>query len=285
MEEGAPWGRCISILGGGLTNPIVVSKAKPNEAMGVTDTISAVEAIKGVGEYEKRAPGGIKNLRALFRFNVKSYAHVLLRPNALPSGVETLGQLLAKKPALRWAFKIRGSGDEILARRLFEAYGVTYNDLKLWGGDVSFNNPSDISNLMIDGHVDATIAIVRAPASYVLDMDASIPGLVWLRIEDDKLDFLVREYGYTKEIHPIENYSTLKEPFPTVAFDHVVFVQEAMNEDLAYGLTKVVLKDPDRIRKSIPAMATFDPSVAWRDTGFPLHPGAERAYRELGLMK
>lgn len=273
------------ILGGSFTNPAEVSRATdPNAVMGIADSIAAYEAWTGTGEYEKRAPSGLKNLRALYKFNVKSYGHVIARPEAVPEGIETLGDLLALKPALRWAFKIRGSGDEIFAGRLLKEYGVTYDDLKAWGGNVSFNNPVDIASLLIDGHADITIAIVRAPASYILDMDASIPSLKWLKIEDNILDSMIR-YGYTREIHPAEYYSTLKEPFNTTAFDHIVFVQKDMDEELAYNLTKIVLEDPERIRKAVPALGAFDPKVAWRDTGFPLHPGAERAYRELGLMK
>lgn len=273
------------ILGGGFTNPLVVAESPPNEAVGITDTLSAREVQLGVGEYAGRVPQGIKNLRALWRFNVKSWGHILARPGVVPEGIETFGEFLATKPNIKLALKIRGSADEIFARRLLECYGLTYDDINSWGGSVSFNNPADISGLMIDGHADVTIAIVRVPASYVLDMDASIKGMKWLALEPETIDRLVEEYGYIRGYHPGADYTTLGKDIPSVAFDHLVFVHEDMDEELAYQLTKVVISDPERVGKAVPALSTFSAAEAPLDTGFPLHPGAERAYRELGLLK
>ena len=72
------------ILGGGFTNPLVVADSAPNEAIGITDTLSAREVQLGAGEYAGRVPQGIKNLRALWRFNVKSWGHILARPGVVP---------------------------------------------------------------------------------------------------------------------------------------------------------------------------------------------------------
>lgn len=47
----------------------------------------------------------------------------------------------------------------------------------------SSNNPSDMSTLMVDGHAELCIATTRTPASYILDMESSMPGLRWLSID------------------------------------------------------------------------------------------------------
>ena len=283
-ERANPGLKVSVILGGSFTNPLVVTKADPNTNVGIADSYNVNASIKGSDDYGNRAPGGIKNLRALWRFNVLSWSHVIARPESIPANVKTIGELLATKPKLRIALKARGSGDEILARYMFEAYGYTYQDLEKMGCRISFNNPADISGLLIDGHADLTVAIVRAPASYVLDMDASIKDLKWLAIEKDVVEKMVRQYGYISGFHPMGIYSTLKESSLSLAFDHVVFVHENMSTDLAYRLTKAVLQDPDRV-KSIKALTPFDPKVVWQNTGYPLHPGAEKAFRELGFMK
>ena len=103
---------------------------------------------------------------------------------------------------------------------------------------------------MIDGHADVTIAIVRVPAAYVLDMDASIKGMKWLALEPETIDRMVEEYGYIRGYHPGADYATLGKDIPSVAFDHLVFVHEDMDEELAYQLTKVIISDPERVGKS-----------------------------------
>lgn len=272
------------VSGGGFTNPLEVTNAAPNTVIGITDTNTAADAIEGAGRYAERVPDGIKNLKGLWRFNVLSYSHVLARPEAIPEGVTTLGELLEQKPNLDIALKLRGSLDEILAGRLFNSYGYSYEDLEEMGCRVSFNNPSDIANLMIDGHADLTVAIVRTPASYILDMEASIRGLKWLEIEQSIIDDLVDTYGYMEATHPTEPYSSLDKEIASVAVDHFVFVHEDMDEELAYKITKAVMEDPEKV-KSITALKPFDASVVWKNTGFPLHEGAERAFRELGYME
>jgi TRAP transporter TAXI family solute receptor len=284
-EKAIPGLKVSCVLGGSMANVLVVPRAAdPNSQVGIADSISAFTSIKGTGEFATRAPQGIKNLRALWRFNVISYAHVLARPEVVPAGVTSLKDLLAKNPKIRIALKVRGSGDEILFRQMCQYLGYTYADLEKKGARISFNNPADISSLLIDGHADLTVGIVRIPASYVLDMDASIPNLKWLDIGKDVVDKLAKE-GYIAGNHPTGAYSSLKQNnYYTVGQDHIVFVQEKMDTDLVYRMVKAVLADPDRV-KSIAALKTFDAKAACTDTIYPLHPGAEKAFREAGYLK
>ena len=286
-EEANPGLRVSVILGGSATNPLTVHRVDdPNAHAGMADSVSIFGSMAGLDDYAPpRGPtGGVQNLRALWRFNVVSWGHIVARPEVVPAGVTTVGQLLAANPRLRIANKLRGSGDEVYARRLFESYGYTYEDLERMGNRITFNNPADIASIMIDGHADLTVAIVRVPAAYVLDMDASIRDMRWLTIEPEINALLERNYGYIPGAHPADTYSTLRAPFPSVGFDHVVFVHADMDEDLAYRLTKAILTDPDRV-KTIAALATFDTNEAWQNTGYPLHPGAERAFREFGFIR
>ena len=271
------------IHGGSNSNPIAVSRATPGAAVGVTTTILAHEAWNGIGEYADISPEGIRELRALWRFNVLSYGHVLFRDNVLPSGVATLGDLLKANVRLRFDVKERGSGAEAAANRLFESYGLSYQDLQKMGWNLTFSAPSDATSLMIDGHLDGMFNVARVPASVVLDLEASVPGLVWLPIDQENLQYLYEKHGYLIEDHP-DSYSSIDAPFPTLAYDHVVFVHEGMSEELAYRLTKAVLENPEVVHNAVPAMKPFDPQVAGTNTIIPLHPGAERAYKELGFL-
>ena len=170
-----------AILGGSMTNPLkVAATGDPNAAMGWTTLPLARDAMIGDGDYAKRAPDGIKNLRALWRVNNLTWAEFIARPQAVPEGVTTLGEFLAKKPKVHWALKTKGSGAESMTRIVLKLYDLSYEDLQSWGGKVSFNNTSDAAKLIIDGHADVFVNAMPVPASDVLDMDASVKGLKWL---------------------------------------------------------------------------------------------------------
>ncbi|MDI5936216.1 TAXI family TRAP transporter solute-binding subunit [Halomonas kalidii] len=275
-----------AVSGGGTTNPFHISRGAPNEAIGITDTITTADAMAGTGDIGDRAPDGLTNLRALVRLNALSHSAFMIRGSALPDGVTTVGELLDEKPALRWAFFQRGNPGELTGRRFLEAYGVTFDDLKEWGGNVSFNPQAEHSSLMIDGHVDVSMVMTRAPAAFMLDMDASVRDLTWLKIEEEAIDKVIDSYGgYIKVDHPAEFYDSLEEPFVTASVDHVLFVHEDMDEELAYQLTKSVLENASGMRNALKSMSEFYPEEVCHDTGrFPLHEGAERACDELGYL-
>ena len=55
--------------------------------------------------------------------------------------------------------------------------------------------------------------------------------------------------------------------------------------DVVYQFTKVLLSDLGGVRKIHPAFKDFDPKEAVKLGNVPLHPGAEKAYKEAGLLK
>jgi len=283
-KEKIPGLRVTPVLGGGLTNPLNVSKADPNSAVGITATDASVDAVEGVGTFADRAPGGLKNLRALARLNSLSSVAAMAHRSAVPEGVKTLGDLLAKKPALKWALMERKNAGEVAAARLLDAHGISYDDLTNWGGRLSFNPQAGISELMINGQVDATVLFSRVPAAYILDMDASIKDLVWLPFDHDIVEKIVKQYkgGYVASEHPMGHYQSLKEAFLTFGADHILFVHADMDEALAYELTKVILENRNVIINAVPAMANFTQEEACRDPGaLEFHPGAIRACKDL----
>lgn len=282
MRTAVPGLQVSCVLGGARTNPIVIATTKaPNENIGVTDVVTAVEVINGEDEYAARLPGGTKSLRALWRYNVKSWVHILARPEVVPEGVTTFGQLLEKNPKVHIQMKPRSS--ESVGLRLLEAYGLDYNSLRAKGGRLTFNSQNDMSSLMIDGHADLAVSSSRAPAAYILDIEASIPNLRWLAIEENVAKELGDKYGYIVASQPAGDYSSLKEPVSTIAVDHFVFVHEDMDEDLAYELTKAVLQGAEKVQTAVPALRTFSPIEAGLNNPVPLHKGAMRAYAELNL--
>jgi hypothetical protein len=72
---------------------------------------------------------------------------------------------------------------------------------------------------------------------------------------------------------------------PTIAMANTIVASAKVPADVVHDFVKVLLADVNGVRKVHPAFKDFDPRDAVRLANVPLHPGAERAYREAGLLK
>jgi NMT1-like family len=67
--------------------------------------------------------------------------------------------------------------------------------------------------------------------------------------------------------------------------ERTIIVSTAMSEGVAYTITKTINDNAERFRALHASLAEYDPSRGWSQLGVPLHPGAERYYREKGWLK
>ena len=72
---------------------------------------------------------------------------------------------------------------------------------------------------------------------------------------------------------------------PTVVMANTIVANAKVPADVVHDFTRALVSNVDAVRKVHPAFKDFDPKDAVRLSNVPLHPGAERAYREAGLLK
>jgi uncharacterized protein len=71
---------------------------------------------------------------------------------------------------------------------------------------------------------------------------------------------------------------------PSFGVRTVLVTSAGMGDDIVHAMTRSILLNVDDLRRSHPALAGLTPQQMMKDTIVaPLHPGALRAYRELGL--
>jgi TRAP transporter TAXI family solute receptor len=83
---------------------------------------------------------------------------------------------------------------------------------------------------------------------------------------------------------PVGAYGAVERPVPTIAMGTSLGFQASLPDEIAYAITSVICAQPERVRTIHPAAAQFDPRQAPLQPGGPLHPGAERYYREQGWL-
>ena len=206
---------------------------------------------------------------------------------AAETGVKSVAEIFRKKMPIRIGVTKVGSSDENAFRLVMKYYGASYKDIKEWGGRYFHNNYQGIVNLFKDRQIDFFFVNLAYPASAVVDMAMS-RKMRLLPFEPGLTKYLNEEYGFgtgAMATIPKGAYKFLKEDVVTSGMGSVIMVTDEFPEKDAYRIIKILSENTDRLVQIHKSMAVFDPRVGWKDTGAPLHPGAERYYREMGYLK
>jgi TRAP transporter TAXI family solute receptor len=230
----------------------------------------AFGAYNGTGAFEGRAP--VTSLRALASLYVES-VHLVV---AAESGIGQIGDLRGRRVSL----DSLGSGTQIDAHLILEANGLTVDDL-----DAQFIKPEQSSRKMAAGELDAFFIVAGYPTPSVLEMTRDhAAGL--LPIDGPAIDELIEAYPFfSRDIIPAGVYPDVPTT-PTLGVVAQWLVHENLDEELAYGVTAALwhprhrsLLDAGHAKGRAITLET-----ALDGLGIPLHPGAERYYREMGML-
>jgi hypothetical protein len=228
-------------------------------------------AYTGTGIYEGKPP--VANLRAIANLYPES-VHLVARKDA---GISSVADLAGKRVSLDEP----GSGTLVDARIILDAYGLSEEDLQ-----AEYIKPGLAVARMHDGELDAFILVAGYPTGSVVELCASI-GCELVPIDGPQVEALLQEYKFfAKDVIPQGTYEGVPET-PTVSVGAQWVVGAEIDEDLVYGITKALWHDNARILlddghakgRAITLETALD------GIGIPLHPGAERYYREVGLLQ
>jgi len=82
---------------------------------------------------------------------------------------------------------------------------------------------------------------------------------------------------------PAGSYPGQEAPLRTVAQPNFLAVQEEVGIDAVYWITRTLFENLDALRAAHPAMRTVGLDHAIAGLPVPLHPGARRYFREIGV--
>jgi hypothetical protein len=106
-----------------------------------------------------------------------------------------------------------------------------------------------------------------------------------LPIKPDVLNQLKTDHNYVVIHLPKDKYYFVEKETPHMAEAVIVVAQKSLPTDPVHAFTKSLSENKDRIRSIHKTYSTYEPTTAWQNVGGPLHPGAEKYYRETGVMK
>ena len=196
------------------------------------------------------------------------------------TGIDTVEALVEQQYPVRLITKKTGTLGELSAERVFEAMGVTFDDIVAWGGEVKQTSGLEIVEGLQDDRYDMTIDHIGEGQSNTTALCLT-HDMVDVQMGDDLLGRL-KEMGYGDIVVAPNTWNGQTEAIRTVGSQQCVLVRTDMDDDLAYALTRAICEERDLMAVMVPALKSFDPSVAGdvAVTGVPLHPGAARYYEE-----
>lgn len=180
---------------------------------------------------------------------------------------------IADLRGLRVSVGAQESGVYVIAKRLLETSGLTTADLQ-----TSFLSINDSVSAMLDGEIDAFFWTGGVPTGGVDALAARIP----IRLLD--LKDLLPQIRHTYPVYapgtvPARSYG-IPESITTLLVRNFLLVDARMPDDLAHALIKAVFTAQESLVVLAPLARTIDLRAAIGTQPVPLHPGAQRYFRE-----
>jgi hypothetical protein len=236
-------------------------------AFSLGDTFN--EAWKGNEDVGFKTP--LKKLRTLAAI-YPNYIHFLA---AADSGINSLADLKGKRVSVG----APKSGTELNSRDILKAVGMSYKDL----GKVEYLGYAESVELIKNRQLDATLLSSGLGVAAVRDL-ATAMKIVVIPIPADVVK-KIGEAAYTAGVIPANTYNGQTADVPTVTVRNYLVTHEGVPTETVYKMTKSMFENLDAMIAAHAAAKAIDKNTAGTGSPVPLHPGAEKYYREAGLLK
>ncbi|HYM31493.1 MAG TPA: TAXI family TRAP transporter solute-binding subunit [Candidatus Cybelea sp.] len=254
---------------GSVTNVSSVSKGLVDSGLATADIVHW--AYTGEGLYFRRKPLG--NLRVIANL-YPEFLHLVVRKGA---GIARVGDLVGKRVSLDKP----GSGTRVNAEIVLAGYGVSSNQFDLLEVD-----PVRATDMVLNGELDAFFLIAGYPVPAVSDL-ASFGKVDLLPIAgNEATQILKRHKFFARNTIPADVYDGIGTT-ETLSVGAQWVVSAAADEDLVYQVTKALWNPHNRDMLNSGHYQARQIRIEFALSGvtIPLHPGAERYYREIGIIK
>ena len=189
-------------------------------------------------------------------------------------GIETIEDLRGKAVCVGDV----GSGTEINAKQVLEAYGMTFEDIKKINGGFS-----DVANGIKDGKLDAGFTTAGAPTTSVTDL-ATNTDFNLLSLSTEAVTFLTEKYSfYVQEDLPVGTYKGIDEVVTCVAVKAALVASSELSEDVVYEFTKAIFENLEDLQAGHAKFNFLAAETALDGASAPVHPGAAKYYAEIGV--
>lgn len=201
-----------------------------------------------------------------------SVLHIVTLDSTGITGIEDLkGRKVAVGPA--------GGGSIYPMKLILEAYGLNF-DQDITASYLSYD---DGIEQLKDGQVDAALVMAGRNASSVQSLQAT-DRVVLLSVDEDKAAEICKAcpfyYGSTVEASV---YDMSADAY-VLACRNLLYCGGDMDEDTVYAMTRAICENLDSLKEYHASLKGLTLDQMTDTAGVPMHPGAERYFKEAGLL-
>lgn len=238
---------------------------------GFSQSDVAYWAHSGTGLYEGK--GKVEDLRLIATLYPETL-HIVARADA---GIKSVADLKGKRVSIDEP----GSGTIVDARLVLAAYGLSEKDIS-----PEYLKPGPSGEKMRDGALDAFFFVGGFPAGAITELAAST-AITLVPVSGPEAEKLIADNQFfAVNTVPAETYKGVGE-MQTISVAAQWVTSAKQPDDLVYNITKALWSDGTR--KALDAghakgkQITLENAVS--SAGIPFHPGAEKFYKEAGVLK
>jgi hypothetical protein len=236
-------------------------------AISLGDSLS--DAWKGKEEAGFKTPlNKLRTVAALY----PNYIHFVA---AADSGIKSLADIKGK----RISVGAPKSGTELNVRAIVKAAGMTYSDF----AKVEYLSYAESVELMKNRQLDVTLLSSGLGVAALRDL-ATSQKVVFLAIPADivaKIDDPAFQVGTI----PAKTYEGQEADVSTISIQNYLVTHSGVSTETVYTMTKSMFENLDQMIAAHAAAKAIKKENAAKSPPAPLHPGAEKYYREVGLLK
>ena len=241
---------------------------------GLTGAATLYQAYHGVGKFEGNKKGKLRVIANLFPEDM----HLVL-----PKGgkLGSLKDLKGKRVGIAQA----GSGTQIAVMMILEDQGITRDDIE----EAELNN-SQSAERIADGQLDAYFYAAGTPVAAMVQLSTT-KGMDLYSFSDEEVTAVNKILPYyVPSTIGAGTYEGVDYDVNTVAVQGILVTSNDQPEALIYKITKALWNDNSRrlldnghAKGKVIRSETALKGIAGLEV--PLHPGAEKFYKEAGLLK
>ena len=230
---------------------------------------SLSDAWKGNEEAGFKTP--LKKLRGIAAI-YPNYIQIVARAD---SGIKTLADMKGKKISVG----APKSGTELNARAILAAAGLAYKDF----AKVEYLPFGESVELMKNRQIDITLQSAGLGVSALRDLATSV-DIVVVPIPADIVK-KTNDPAYLPATIPANTYRGQTTDVPAAAVQNYLVTHDGVSNDTVYTMTKALWTNLDQLAAAHSAAKAIDLRKALEGLPVPVHPGAEKYYREAGVLK
>ncbi|NPV44037.1 MAG: TAXI family TRAP transporter solute-binding subunit [Firmicutes bacterium] len=238
--------------------------------MGIAQGTAVAAAVSGTGQFEGAK---VETVRTIAQYHATPQ-HILVRSNLK---VESLSDL----KGLKLEMIAPGDGVEVSSRKILEAVGISWDEIKPEYSGNRVQAASRLKTKQVDGIIDGT----GIGAAWLVDVIGK-GDFKLVSLSDEEIKMITDEFPeFSKVKIPAGTYVGQDRDVYTVSNWTVIVASSKLSENLVYNITKNLFENKKFLVDRHNYFSDLSPENIAGGVIAPLHPGAEKYYREIGVLK